>query len=177
MKTKLCILFLLLVLPCTLVKADTLKYTVTLAGAGEDFYQFTLSNTGGTGSTLSDLFLGLPVDISDVLTATIGTPAGWGNPNGGLLFFGPDGRPSTSFIEWTADFSGVDNVQIGIALTGFSFRTLQPINGPITFALNSSTSFDTAVPLASVPEPSPFVLLLFAAVLGFGHVLRRAYAR
>jgi len=101
MRTNLCTLFLLVTLPCSFVNADTLKHTVTPAGAGEDFYQFALSNTGTNGGTLSDLFLALPIDINDVLTSTIGTPAGWGDPIGGLLFFGPNGGPSTSFIEWT----------------------------------------------------------------------------
>jgi hypothetical protein len=173
MRTNLCTLFLLVALPCSFVNADTLNYTVTAAGAGEDLYQFTLSNTGSTGGTLSDLFVALPIDINDVLTSTIGTPAGWGDSNGGLLFFGPDGGPSTSFIEWTADFSGTHDVHIGTALTGFSFRTLQPINGPITFGLNGSTTLDTAVPGSSVPEPPTLLVLLFAiALLGFGRMLR-----
>ena len=117
------------------------------------------------------------MDISNINTATIGTPVGWGDPTGGLLFFGPDANPSTSFIEWTADFSGAHDVAIGSILAGFSFTTLQPINGPIPFALNDSTNFDTAVQ-AAAPEPGTFILLFsVAAALGFRPRFAAARAR
>src|SRR5215472_6305687 len=164
MKTKFCILVSLAGLSSGLLMADQLNYTVTAGiGAGQTLYQFTLTNTGDTGGTLFDLFLALPIDISNINTATIGKPAGWGDPSGGLLFFGPDANPATSFIEWTADFSGAHDVPIGGTLSGFSFTTLQPITGPIRFALNDSTTFSTAVQGTSVPEPASFVLLLSAA--------------
>jgi hypothetical protein len=74
-----------------MLMADQLNYTVTTGiGAGRTLYQFTLTNTGDTGGTPFDLFLALPTDISNINTATIGTPAGCGDPSGGLLFFGPD---------------------------------------------------------------------------------------
>jgi hypothetical protein len=60
---------------------------------------------------------------------------------------------------------------------GFSVTTLQPIDGPILFALNDSTSFDTAVQ-ASVPEPGTFILLLsVAAALGVRYRSAAARAR
>jgi hypothetical protein len=167
MNTRFCILVLLAGLPCGLLKADRLDYTVTTGvGAGQALYQFTLSNSGTTGGALFDLFLALPTDVGNINTATIGTPVGWGDAAGGLLFFGPDVSPSTSFIEWTADFSGARDVAIGSTLTGFSFTALQRIDGPITFALNDSTTFTTAVQETGVPEPATFVMLLSAAALG-----------
>src|ERR1017187_5574171 len=84
------------------VNAGVLTYTITPTG-GQSLYQFTLTNTGDTGGTLFDLFLSLPTDITNIDTTTIGTPVGWGDPTGGLLFFGPDAAPSTSFIDWAAD--------------------------------------------------------------------------
>jgi hypothetical protein len=180
MKLKLCILILMAGLPYGLLKADTLNYTVNSGGgAGQQFYQFTLTNSGTTGGPLFDLFLALPTDISNVNTGTIGKPTGWGDKSGGLLFFGPDVSPSTSFIEWTADFSGAYDLATGSTLTGFSFTTLERINGPITFALNDSTAFATAVQgAAGVPEPATFVMLLLAtAVLGVCHRLKSARAR
>jgi len=164
MRTKIWMFLLLAGLPCSLLQADTLHYSVTPAGGGQNLYEFTLTNTGTTGGTLFDLFVALPIDVSDVLTSTIGTPAGWGDPSGGLLFFGPNGDPSKTFIEWTADFSGADDVQIGVPLTGFSFRTLRPITGPITFALNDSTTFDTAVLGPEAPEPAPLPMLLLGGL-------------
>ena len=80
------------------LNAGVLTYTITPTG-GQFAYDFTLTNTGGTGGTLFDLFLALPTDISNIDTTTIGTPVGWGDPTGGLLFFGPDAAPSTSFID------------------------------------------------------------------------------
>ena len=161
MNIKLCTLILLAGLPCGLLRADTLNYTVTSGvGAGQALYQFTLSNSGTTGGPVFDLFLALPTDLANINTATIGTPIGWGDPAGGLLFFGPDVSPSTSFIEWTADFSGAHDVSIGGTLAGFSFTALQRINGPITFALNDSPTFATAAQATGAPEPATFVLLL-----------------
>jgi hypothetical protein len=179
MNIKLCILVLLAGLSCGLLKADRLEYTVTTGiGAGQALYQFTLTNSGDTGGTLFDLFLSLPTPLGNINTATIGTPAGWGDPTGGLLFFGPDVSPSTSFIEWTADFSGVDDVAIGSSLSGFSFTAVQPIEGPINFALNDSTTFAAAVQGSGVPEPATFVMLLpVAAALGFSHRFRPVHAQ
>jgi hypothetical protein len=160
MKIRYCILFLLAGLTGGLLRADDLTYTVGKdIGAGQTRYQFTLTNTGDTGGTLFDLFLELPMEIANINTASIGAPAGWGDPTGGLLFFGPDVNPATSFIEWTADFSGAHDVAIGSSLAGFSVTTLQPIDGPILFALNDSTTFGTAVQ-STVPEPGTFILLL-----------------
>src|ERR1035441_1795038 len=145
------------------LKADVLTYRITPNG-GQFVYDFTLSNTGATGGTLFDLFLSLATDITNVDTATIGTPVGWGDPTGGLLFFGPDVAPSTAFIEWAADFSGLYDVGIGNSLSGFSFNSSVDIGQPITFALNGSTDFATAQEVSSVPEPATFVLLLSVLV-------------
>jgi len=179
MKMKFCILVSLAGLSSGLLMADQLNYTVTTGiGAGQTLYQFTLTNTGDTGGTLFDLFLALPTDISNINTATIGKPAGWGDPSGGLLFFGPNANPGTSFIEWTADFSGAHDVPIGEALAGFSFTTLQPITGPIRFALNDSTTFSTAVQGTSVPEPATFLLLVpVLATLGVRYRFRMPRGR
>ncbi|MBV9768658.1 MAG: hypothetical protein JOZ32_03730 [Bryobacterales bacterium] len=94
-------LSLLLILAASAVgaKVDNLTYTVT-PSAGDFIYDFTLTNTGATGGTLYDLFLDIPHDISDINTSTIGTPVGWGDPTGGLLFYGPNTGPGTAFIEW-----------------------------------------------------------------------------
>lgn len=173
MKIRFCIPVLLAGLACGLLQADSLNYVTSSAGAGQVLYQFTLSNTGSTGVTLFDLFLALPTDIGNINTATIGKPAGWGDPSGGLLFFGPNVSPSTSFIEWTADFSGTRDVAVGSALTGFSFTALEPINGPITFALNNSTTFATAIQGAPTPEPATFVMLFLAAAFATRWRLRR----
>jgi len=79
---------------CGVLKADSLNYTVTTGvGAGQQFYQLTLTNSCTTGGTLLDLFVSLPIDISDINTATISSPPGWGDGTGGLLFFGPDANP------------------------------------------------------------------------------------
>ena len=101
------------------LSAGVLTYTVT-PNSGQFVYDFTLTNTGDTGGTLFDLFLSLPTDITNIDTTTIGTPVGWGDPTGGLLFFGPDAAPSTSFIEWAADFSGTYDLGIGNSLGGYS---------------------------------------------------------
>jgi len=141
------------------MNASVLSYNVTPGGGGFN-YQFTLTNDGATGGSIFDLFLSLPIDINHIDTATIGTPVGWGDATGGLLFFGPDASPSTSFIDWAADFSGLYDVQIGAALSGFSFNSAQNIGGPITFALNGNTDFAAAVPASTAPEPGTFVLLV-----------------
>lgn len=141
------------------VNAGVLTYTITPTG-GQSLYHFTLTNTGDTGGTLFDLFLSLPTDITNIDTTTIGTPVGWGDPTGGLLFFGPDASPSTSFIQWSADFSGLYDVGIGNSLGGFSFLASERIGQPITFALNGTTDFATAQEVSSVPEPATFLLLL-----------------
>src|ERR1035437_6923933 len=125
------------------LNADVFTYTVT-PNAGEFLYEFTLSNTGATGGTLFDVFLSLQTDITNIDTTTIGTPNGWGDPSGGLLFFGPDVSPSTSFIQWSADFSGLYDVGIGNSLGGFSLLSSERIGQPITFALNGSTDFAVA---------------------------------
>jgi hypothetical protein len=141
------------------LNADVLTYTVT-PNAGQFAYEFTLTNTGDTGGTLFDLFLSLPTDIANIDTATIGTPVGWGDPTGGLLFFGPDTVGSTSFIEWASDASGTYDLGIGSSLGGFSFRSSVDVGQPITFALNGSTEFATAQEVSSVPEPGTIILLI-----------------
>jgi hypothetical protein len=147
------------------LSAGVLTYTITPNG-GQSLYQFTLTNTGDTGGTLFDLFLSLPTDITNIDTTTIGTPVGWGDPTGGLLFFGPDVAPSTSFIEWAADFSGTYDVGIGNSLGGFSLLSSERIGQPLTFALNGSTEFAAAQEVSSVPEPRTFApLLLMLAVI------------
>ena len=149
------------------LSAGVLTYTITPTG-GQSLYQFTLTNTGDTGGTLFDLFLSLPTDITNIDTTTIGTPIGWGDPTGGLLFFGPDAAPSTSFIEWAADFSGTYDLGIGNSLGGFSFRSSVDVGRPITFALNGSTDFATAQEVTTTPEPATFVLMLpVILVIGF----------
>ena len=141
------------------LSAGVLTYTITPTG-GQSLYQFTLTNTGDTGGTLFDLFLSLPTDITNIDTTTIGTPVGWGDPTGGLLFFGPDAAPSTSFIEWAADFSGTYDLGIGNSLGGYSFRSSVDVGQPITFALNGSTDFAAAQEVSGTPEPATFVLML-----------------
>jgi hypothetical protein len=148
----------------TLLKADTLTYTVT-TNSGQFNYDFALSNTGATGGTLFDLFLAIPTAIANINTSTIGKPVGWGDATGGLLFFGPDVSPSTSFIDWSADFSGTYDVGIGNSLSGFSFSSTQRISLPITFAVNGSTTFNTAH--QAIPEPATFGMIVFA-IAGIG---------
>jgi hypothetical protein len=147
------LLFSLVVLGIASANADSLTYTATPTGAAF-MYGFTLSNTGDTGGTLFDLFLSIPVDVVEIDTSTIGAPVGWGDPTGGLLFFGPDTSPSTSFIEWADDVSGLYDIGIGSSLGGFSFLSSQEIADSITFALDGSTTFNTAEPISTVPEPS-----------------------
>ena len=145
---------------------------VTPTGGGLFSYDFTLENTGAAGGNFFDLFMSLPVDISNIDTATIGTPVGWGDLTGGLLFLGPDLNPLTSFIEWAADSSGIYDVGVGNSLGGFSFLSSVRIGGPITFALNGSTTFDTAQEVSGVPEPSTFESMLAAIAVAAG---RAAY--
>jgi hypothetical protein len=164
MNSRICTLVLLAGLSCGLIHADSLNYEITGLGGGKSLYQFTLSNTGTTGGTLFDLFLALPKALANIDTTTIGTPAGWGDPSGGLLFFGPNGSPSTSFIEWSAEFSGAHDVAIGNQLAGFSFTSLQAITGPITFALDGSSTFEPAVQGPPAPEPATFLMLLPLAI-------------
>ena len=116
-------LLILAVALCSIgpLRADNLAYTVT-PSAGQYLYEFTLQNTGSTGGTLYDLYLSLQTDIANIDTLTIGTPVGWGDATGGLLFYGPDVSPSTAFIEWSADFSGTFDIGIGGSLGGFSFQ-------------------------------------------------------
>jgi hypothetical protein len=152
----------LLLTSCQLLFGDSITYTVTSNG-GQTNYEFTLSNTGDTVGTLFDLFLSIPIDIGNVDTNSISAPVGWGDPTGGLLFFGPDVNPSTSFIEWSSDASGLYDVQIGSSLGGFSFMASQPVTAPITFALNGSSSFDTARQTSTVPELNTISMLLFSS--------------
>jgi hypothetical protein len=157
---------LILILPVLVgfvgpLAADTLTYTIT-PNSGQFLYQFTLTNTGSTGGTLLDLFLSLPTDISDLDRTAIGTPAGWGDPTGGLLFFGPDSAPLTSFIQWSADVSGTSDVGIGKSLSGFSFNSTANVGTPIAFALNGSTTFVTAQEVSGIPEPATARLILLA---------------
>jgi hypothetical protein len=171
--------FLLLVMIAGSVaaKADAVIYTET-ATAGQFLYDFTVTNTGATGGALYDLFLSAPLGITSIDTTSIGTPVGWGDPTGGLLFFGPDIVPGTSFIEWADDPSGFYDIGIGNSLAGFSFVSSLEVNGPIMFALNGSTTLEYATPLASVPEPhSAFLLLLCIAALASSLVLRRNRSR
>jgi hypothetical protein len=160
-------------LSCGLLRADSLTYSVTPNGT-QFLYQFTLTNTGTLGGTLFDLFLSVSTDIANIDTTTIGTPVGWGDLTGGLLFFGPD-TASTSFIDWAADFSGLYDVGNGASLPGFSFTITQAAVAPITFALNGSSDFGTAQEISNVPEPAALVLLLSGvATIGVRARLRRA---
>jgi hypothetical protein len=113
------------------------------------------------------LFLSIPTDIANIDTTIIGTPVGWGDPAGGLLFFGPDVNPSTSFIEWSANAGGLVDVQIGSSLDGFSFMASQASVGPITFALDGSNTLGTAQEVTATPEPASFGLMLFMFAILF----------
>jgi hypothetical protein len=145
------------------LRADNVTYTVT-PSSGSFLYQFTLSNTGATGGTLFDLFLSLPTDISNIDTGTIGTPAGWGDPTGGLLFFGPDTGPGTAFLEWSNGGPPFD-LAIGSSLSGFSFNSSVGVGQPIMYGLNGSADLSPAQPqTTSTPEPATFWLLLIPAV-------------
>jgi hypothetical protein len=157
------ILILMATVATGILRADTVTYTISQTN-GEFSYRFTLTNTGTTGGTLFDLFLSLPTDITNIATATIGTPVGWGDATGGLLFFGPDVSPLTSFIEWAADFSGIYDVGIGNSLSGFSFTSTQQVDIPITFAVNGFTDFAPAQEVTTTPEPDMRMLLLLVIV-------------
>ena len=161
----------LLIVSCTLFAgtglfADSVTYTVT-SNAGQFNNSLTLTNSGTTGGTVFDLFVSIPTDIRNIDTSNIGTPIGWGDPTGGLLFFGADERPSTSFIEWAADASGLYDVQIDSSLKGFSFIMSQSAGDPITFALNGSTTFSTALQGVAVPEPNSLSTVLLVVILLF----------
>jgi hypothetical protein len=149
-----------------LLKADMLTYATSTQN-GDFQYSFDLTNSGGAGGSLFDLFVHLPIDISNVDTAAIGSPPGWGGAGGGLLFFGPDVSPSTSFVEWASDFSGAFDLGVNNALSGFSISTLQLVPPPITFALNDSTVLQTAQPATAtaVPEPSEVTVLIALLVV------------
>jgi hypothetical protein len=154
-----------------MLQADTLTYTVTPNGSEFD-YNFTLTNTGTTGGSLFDLFLSMPTDIANIDTANIGTPTGWGDATGGLLFFGSDASPSTSFIQWSADFSGTYDVAIGTSRSGFLFSADELIGIPIRYALNGSIELATAQDVSQVvPEPESFGLMLLA--VGVSGIQRR----
>ena len=123
-----------------------------------------VEKAGKPGGTLFDLFLSVPLDIIVIDATAIGTPVGWGDPTGGLLFFGPDASPGTSFIEWADDAGGTYDLGMSKALSGFSFRSSVEIASPVRFALNGGTAFDVAVQVSSVPEPPALTLL--GGVLG-----------
>lgn len=152
--------------------ADLLTYTVTPI-AGQFFYQFRLTNSGNTGGTVYDLFLSVPTDIGNIATSAIGTPSGWGDPAGGLLFFGPGGIPNTSFVEWAADFSGQYDVGIGSSLSGFSFDSASFVGEPISFALNGATDLSLAQEVA--PEPGTLTLLFLSVSSLCLRMRRRIY--
>jgi hypothetical protein len=160
---KLILIMIVAIGSITSVNAAMLTYTI-MSTSGQFVYNFTLSNTAVADGTLFDLFLSLATDITNIDTATIGAPVGWGDPTGGLLFFGPDVAPSTSFVEWAADFSGIYDLGFGNSLGGFSFLSSQRINEPLAFALNGTTDFATAHEVSSVPEPATFVLVLLVLV-------------
>lgn len=153
---------LLLVVDTRLV-ADSVTYTV-VPDAGQLLYALTLTNDGDTGGTLFDLFLSVSTDISNIDTSTIGTPVGWGDPIGGLLFFGPDVNPSMSFIEWVDDASGLYDLTVGNSLAGFSFLSAEDIAGPILFSVNGLNSFSPAQEVQTAPEP----LTLLTTMLSTG---------
>jgi hypothetical protein len=141
-----------------LLRADIVTYSISESTSGFS-YQVTLANTGDTGGTLFDLFLSVPTGVSNIDTSAIGTPPGWGDALGGLLFFGPDVGPSASFIEWAADFSGSYDLGLGRDLSGFSFTATQPVGTPVMFALNGSTALAVAQSVTAVPEPATFITL------------------
>jgi hypothetical protein len=147
----------------SLLYADSVTYTVT-PDAGHFDYDFTVTNTGDTGGTLFDLFLSIATDISNIDTADIGTPIGWGDPTGGLVFYGPDTNPGTSFIEWSADGSGLYDVAIGQFLSEFTFQSSQQPTGPILFALNGSSTLSPAIPISGVPEPTTVSMMILGIV-------------
>jgi hypothetical protein len=150
---------LLTIITTAQLRADAVTYTMS-ASNGEFAYRFTLANTGATGGTLFDLFLRLPTGISNINTADIEKPQGWGDANGGLVFFGEDTNPATSFVEWAADASGLFDLPINGSLSGFSITLTGAVDMPIQFALNGSTNFEDAREVTTIPEASVFNLLL-----------------
>jgi hypothetical protein len=154
---------ILLFLFCGLAaRAASLTYTAT-PGYGEYHHTLNLSNPTPAYGSLFDLFVVLPIDVSLIDTTSIGAPAGWGDGAGGLLFYGPDVTPNSTFVEWSADFSGVYDIPEGGSLTGFSFTAFQEITSPIQYALNGSNTFETANNV--VPEPGSFLLLASVVLL------------
>src|SRR6266542_1765307 len=171
------LLILLATMGTGLLRADALTYTVT-PSAGQFVYQFTLMNTGNTGGTLFDLFLSLPTAYTNIDAATIGVPVGWGDANGGFVASNFDTSPTTSFIQWDADFSGLYDVGSGSSLSVFSFVSSVDVGQPITFALNLTTDFATAQEVSSVPEPATWVLLVpFLVAVGLRVRFRPAPSR
>lgn len=157
---------LLTIVVTGLLRADTVIYTV-IPSAGAFVYQFTVENTGATGGSLFDLFLSLQTPITNIDTMNIGVPVGWGDSSGGLLFFGPNVNPSNSFVEWSADASGLYDIGTGASLGGFSFSVSDPSVGPISFALNESIILAVAQQVSAVPEPSSFMLDVLGLVALF----------
>ena len=155
-----CVLILMCLASGELLSGDSLSYTVT-PGGGLFSYNFTLHNTGASGGTLFDLFLSVATDISTIDASTIGTPIGWGDPAGGLVFDGPDVNPGTSFIEWSADGSGLYDLAISDFLSGFTFTSSQEPSAPVQFALNGSSTFDTAQQISSsTPENTKLPMIV-----------------
>jgi hypothetical protein len=149
-----------------ILHADSLRYSISADASGL-LYQFQLANTGATGGTIFDLFLSFDTDIAAIDIGTIGTPVGWGDPAGGLVFAGPDVNPGTSFVEWAADGSGLYDLQIGGALSGFTITVPSIIGAPILYDLNELGSFSPAIEVADTPEPAGgwCVLVIAAYVL------------
>ena len=147
--------------------ADVVGYTVTPVG-GQFEYVFTLTNEGTTGGPLWDLFLSVPINIGDIDTGNIGTPVGWGDATGGLLFYGADVLPSTSFIDWAADGSGLYDLPVGSSMDGFTFTSSHAIDGPIQYSLNGQQQFQTA-------NPEPATVWLSIASLGLLICAQRRY--
>jgi hypothetical protein len=154
---------LLAIITTAQLRADAVTYTISESN-GEFSYGFTLTNTGAAGGTLFDLFLRLPTEISNINTAEIGKPIGWGDANGGLVFFGADTNSATSFVEWAAGSSGLFDLPIDDSLSGFSLALSVAVDMPIQFAVNGSTNFEDAREVTTIPEPSLFNLLVLMGV-------------
>lgn len=169
------LLLIMLAVSTTLLNADTLQYTVTTEGTGF-LYSFTLTNTGDTGGMVFDLFISIPEDLGSIDTTSIGTPVGWGDPTGGLVFFGPT-TPGSSFIEWADDASGLYDIGINGSLQGFSFVSNELVPSAIMFALNGTAIFNGAEQVSAIPEPSSLSLsITVIAILIATHLLRKLSA-
>lgn len=110
------------------------------------------------GGTLVDLLVGIPTDVGTIDTRAIGRPMRWEDTVGGLVFFGSDASPSTSFFEWAADFSGADDVGIGRSLFGFSFFAsvlICPSPYPCSFLYPIWPRLAPVQSLRRVPEFTP----------------------